>query len=360
MFFHIIKTTLKRIIFLFLIALLLICPMVSCDSSEKEIEIRAPFDQNDGATDNEQYLFISLPCEKLFSFGLIDEESIWPMICYADRNTNEIIPTNILGDALTVKDDYLYFMHNPDGVCRVKLSELVGGGYLNVEFIMEFDTWGFQGYRIFGERIGYYKCASDLGTSDLDGGNIMLEVGNRWGTEVKYLCGYENGSYYYVASTRSGDEKLSERENKLIEERDGIQTELFFFEESNHRIEWGYIKGFYIYNGYFYYFSGNMLKRRELKNDSQPEIIFQWSDNATDVYMLGILPSGIYVREDNINDVVLRINPDDKSVSTMDFKYNVNDYYFLSNLDNELYHIDFDYANKRTHAVKLTGLLSDK
>lgn len=354
MFFHIIKIAIKGKTYLYLITLLLICPMVSCDSSENEIAIRAPFDQNNGATDNEQYLFFSLPCEKLLSFGLIDEDSFWSMICYADRNTNEIIATNIYGHFLTVKGDYLYFMHNPDGVCRVKLSELVGRGNRNIEFIMEFDTWGFQGYRIFGERIGYYKCASNLGTSALDGGNIVLEAGNRWGTEVKYLCGYENGSYYYVASTRLGDERLSERENKLIEERDGIQTELFIFEESNHRIEWGYTKGFYIYNGYFYYFSGNALKRRELKDDSQSEIIYEWNEDATDAYMVGILPSGIYVREDNMNDVVLRINPDDKSVSTMDFKYNDNDCYFLSNLDNEFYRIDFDYVNKKAYAIKLT------
>ena len=73
-----------------------------------------------------------LPCEKLLSFGLIDEDSFWSMICYADRNTNEIIATNIYGHFLTVKGDYLYFMHNPDGVCRVKLSELVGRGNRNI------------------------------------------------------------------------------------------------------------------------------------------------------------------------------------------------------------------------------------
>lgn len=354
------KAILKRGIFLLLIALLLICSMLSCDSGKKAIEIKAPFDQNFGtATDDEQYLFFSMPCEKLLSLGLIDEDSNWPMICYADRNANEIIPANILGDALTVKGDYLYFMYNPDGVCRVKLSEVVGGGDRSIESIMEFDTWAFQAYRIFGERIGYYKCASDLGTSDLDGNNIVLEEGNRRGTEVKYLCGYENGSYYYVASTRLGDENSSERENRLIEERDGIQTELFVFEESNHRIQWGYVKGFYIYDGYFYYFADNALRRRELNVNQQPEIIYQWTDRATDAHMIGILPSGIYVLEDNMNDVVLRIDPDDKSVSRMDFKYNVNDCYFLSSLDNELYRIDFDDVIKKAYAVKLTGVLSD-
>ncbi|MHB1154345.1 MAG: hypothetical protein ACYCWE_03520 [Eubacteriales bacterium] len=355
------KAILKRRIILFLIALLLICFILSCDSGKKAIEIKAPFDQNFGnATDDEQYLFFSLPCEKLLSLGFIDEDSFWPMICYADRNTYEIIPANILGDALTVKGDYLYYQYNPDGVCRVKLSELVGGGDRSIEIVMEFDTWAFQAYRIFGERIGYYKCASDLGTSDLDGNNIVSEAGNRWGTEVKYLCGYENGNYYYAASTRLGDENSSERENRLIEERDEIQTELFVFEESNHRIQWGYVKGFYIYNGYFYYFADNALKKSELNVNQQPEIIYQWADRVTDVHMIGILPSGIYVREDNMNDVVLRIDPDDKSVIRMDFKYNVNDCYFLSNLDNELYRIDFDDVNKKAYAMKLTGLFSDR
>lgn len=57
-------------------------------------------------------------------------------------------------------------------------------------------------------------------------------------------------------------------------------------------------------------------------------------------------------------EIVSALYPGKHQSFVMNFKYNVNDCYFLSNLDNELYRIDFNYTNKRAYAIKLTGLLS--
>lgn len=355
----------NKVTMLFIIVILLY-NLLSCNNTTDELpEIKNPFEQNSRifngvATDDEHYIYFTA-VDLLFIKPLSGEEPPRTGLFIIDKSTNEMISTGLEVSHLALNNGFLYYSMNQD-ICRIETANLLDNiNSRNYESeVITNGNWLVRMYNFFGKRINYIPYFPGLASSDLNGCDIVCNTGD-------FLCGYDNDTYYHIKLFFDNSEIFDELTDQidecvLLSEKEGVMKEVLSLEDivvQNNYVPMEYKRNFFVYNGYLYYVYGNTLKRQALKSNTKAEMIYQSENHFNIDDLLGILPSGIYLRQNIENNVILCINPNSGLVRQCLDRYDENTIYFISNLDNELYRIDIIIDDMKAYAIKISGNYED-